>query len=348
MRKMMILCLAALVMPVAANAMDNGLSITGYVDGEFMATQMLDASTADPTDTTWKTSFGDASEALFWVTGQPAEDVSFVTEVDYFQSSSTLTLNQANINWAVMGDQFGVRFGKFYFPFGIEARSRYSTTNRLISQPGAGPLGPGLVGWADNGIGLHGMMKMNDEMSWAWDLAVTNGLAGTGLASQPIDANNNNKSVGGRVEVMPMGDKLNVGGSAAFGAWDAAGENNYILAGGHLIADYIPMLDVRGEFYWQQLSDVTPGTDVTSMAFYGQAAYRYPIEGWNYIEPVVRFGWMDPNGDVDDDAFNQIAIGLGFSPVEHFVLKGEFDINGEPDAIKTDNNMFMFQGVYGW
>lgn len=351
MRKMMIiLCLAVLAVPAAARAMDEALMITGYVDGEFLAQQELDASTPDLTDTTWRTSFGDASHAVFWATGHPAETVDFATEVYYYQRSNELQLNQANIDWKIAGDKFAMKFGKFYFPFGIEARSRYATTNRLVTQPSAGPLGTEMVGWTDNGVGVHGSMK-NGDMGWSWDAAVTNGRSGVGLATQTTDANNNNKSVGGRIEVMPIGDKLNIGGSVAFGAWDTAGDNNYILAGGHLIADYVEHLDIRGEFYWQKLNDVAPlatNPDRKAMAFYAQGAYRYPIEGWNYIEPVVRFGWMDPDTDTSDDTFNQIAIGLDFSPVEHFVMKGEFDINSEPDAVKTDNNTFHFQGVYGW
>jgi hypothetical protein len=345
MRKMMIiLCLAAIAVPTAARAMDESLMITGYVDGEFQATQIPDTSPgAAAGATTWKTSFGDASHAVFWATGAPSENVDFATEVYYYQSTNTLTLNQAVADWKVAGDQFGIQFGKFYFPFGIEARSRYATTNRLVSQPM-------LMAWTDNGIGLHGMMKSGEDMSWSWNVAVTNGRSGVGLASQTTDANNNNKSVGGRIEVMPMGDMLNIGGSAAFGAWDLAGDNNYILAGGHVIADPVEHLDLRGEFYWQQLSDVAPTTttpDVKAMAFYGQGAYRYPVEGWNYIEPVARFAWMDPNTDVDNDGFSQVAVGLDFSPVEHFVLKGEFDVNME-QGTSVDNNMFRFQGVYGW
>jgi hypothetical protein len=207
-----------------------------------------------------------------------------------------------------------------------------------------------LAAWTDNGVGLHGAMKANDDMSWSWDLAVTNGRAGVGLASQTTDANNNNKSVGGRVEIMPMAGKLNIGGSGAFGAWDGAGENNYILAGGHAIVNAVENVDLRGEFYWQSLTDVPSGTttvDAKAMAFYAQGAYRYPVEGGNYVEPVIRFGWMDPNTDLANDGFNQIAIGLGYSPVEHFMLKGEFDINGE-QGTSIDNNTVMLQAVYGW
>jgi len=322
MRKMMIICLAALAIPVVARAMDNNLMISGYVDGEFQAQQGPDLTTVDPNDTTWKTSFGDASHAVFWATGNPSDNVSFKTEVYYWQNNNQLALNQANLTWSVMGDKLGVDFGKFYFPFGIEARSRYATTNKLVTEPSAGN-GVGIVGWADNGIDIHGMMKMNDQLSWSWSAAVSNGRAGTNLVTQTTDANNNNKTIGGRVEVMPMGDKLNVGGSVAYGAWDAAGDNKYILAGGHAILDYVQNLDVRGEFYWQDVQNVAPTStnpDAKAMAFYAQGAYRYPIAGMNYIEPVVRFGWMDPNTDVSNDSFSQIAVGVGFSPVEHFTL----------------------------
>jgi hypothetical protein len=339
MRKLMAVCVAATLLPAAAFAGDD-MMITGYVDGGFQAIQQLDATTADPTDTTWKTSFGDASQALFWVTGSPAENASYTAEINYWQASNTLQLNQAMIDWKVAGDMFALSFGKFYIPFGIEARSSYSSTNKLVTRPM-------MTQPTDNGVDFHGMMDTGNGISWKWDAAVTNGFAGAGLGSQLTDANNNNKSVTGRLEVMPMEQKLNIGGSAAFGAWDAAGNNNYMLLGGHAIVDYMEGLDIRGEFLWQQLKDVAPTVDLTSMGFYAQGAYRLPVEGWNWVEPVVRFAWMDPNTDVDNDAGSQIAVGIGFSPVEHFTLKGEFDINSE-QGTSVDNNQIGLQAVYGW
>jgi hypothetical protein len=356
MRNLMMALLAVLVIPAAALA-DPSFSITGYVDGEFQAVQNPDDSTPEPDDTTWDTSFGDASEALFWVKGSPAENASFTTEIVYQQWDNEIVLNQAAINWNMAGEKFGMQLGKFYFPFGIEARSRYSTTNKLVTQPilrdPTTGQEYGFTGWTDNGFGAGGTMQMNEGSSWNWAVAVANGFAedtdNPGLTPQLTDQDNNNKSFGGRVEIMPQANQLNIGGSFVTGAWsDTTGENNsYTRAGAHMISNHVQNLDIRGEYMWQSLSDFTPGTDLSSMGFYAQGAYRYPLEGGNYIEPVLRFSWLDPNGDADDDTMNQIAVGLGFSPVEHFAIKGEFDINSE-SGTEFDNNEATLQGVYGW
>jgi hypothetical protein len=339
----MVVSLALTLLPVSSVFAAEGVALTGYVDGVFQAMQGANPDPAK-TGTSWNTSFGDASQAVIWANGQPSENVAFTAELYYRQTSNLAVLRQAVIDWRLMGDKCTAYFGKFYFPFGIEYRSVYSTTNALVSRPT-------VQGWSDNGFGLMGKMDMQGGMGLRWNVAATNGLSGPALAYQSTDANNNNKSIGGRLEILPMEDKLNVGGSFAWGKYDASAKNNYTLAGAH--ADYMGMenLDVRGEFMWQKLAKAAAGgKDLTGMGVYGQASYRMKIEGYNYFEPVVRFSWMDPNRDAaaKTDAVNQLAIGAGFSPVEHFVLKGEFDLNNEDSSVKTDNNAVMLQAVYGW
>ena len=144
-----------------------------------------------------------------------------------------------------MGDQFAVYFGKFWFPFGIESQAVHSTTNALVTRPN-------LQAWTDNGFGAMGKVE-NGGVGIRWNVAATNGFSGAALFPQATDANNNNKSIGGRLEVMPMGDQLNVGGSFAFGKYDASSKNSYILGGGHVDYTWMKHSNVRGEFMWQKV-----------------------------------------------------------------------------------------------
>jgi hypothetical protein len=125
-----------------------------------------------------------------------------------------------------------------------------------------------------------------------------------------------------------------------------------MLAGGHAVYSMIEGLNVMGEFRYGSIDKAGPAAaDLTSMMFYGTASYRAMMEGIEYIQPAVRFGWADPNTDADDDSFVQVAAGLTVSPVEHLAFKGEFVLNKETvpsGATEPDNNEVLFQAVLGW
>ena len=198
------------------------------------------------------------------------------------------------------------------------------------------------------------------EMNLEYDVMLANGLMASPtagdfiiLTTQPIDGNNNSKSAGARVGLMPM-EGLGIGGSFAWGKYDPAAENNYMLIGGDAHFE-MEGLDVRGEVRYQSISNVigtsaAPAvpTDVTGLFFYGQASYEIPVESLQFIEPTARFAYGDPNSDVDGDQLMQIAVGGTVSPAQGLLLKGEFQINQEDDAVKTDNNAFSLQAVFGW
>ena len=346
MKRMAILTAFALLAGLTATASaDNNVELSGYVDGDFLATQGVDTAG----ETSWDTSFGDNSEVALWAKATPADNVSALAEIFYKQSSNTIDLEQATVAWHLAEGQFVPYFGKSYFPFGIEAHSRYSTTNKLISRPSY------LMAWTDNGAGIRGTVEMNETMSMSYDVMVANGLMAdpgdTYLSTQRIDGNNNSKSVGGRVGIMPM-EGLGIGGSFAWGKYDADANNNYILIGGD--ASYQKQgFDFRGEVRYQSLADValTSGTmDVKGLFFYGQAAYEIPVEPIQFVEPTVRFEWADPNTDsaFDTDRVYQIAFGGTVSPAEGFLLKGEFQVNQEDKSVRTDNNALSLQAVFGW
>lgn len=344
-----------------ANAGDMGhsmgdFSLSGYVDGEFMAQQRLDVSTPDPTDTGWKSSFGDNSHAVLWAMSDPSQKASFLSEVYYWQATNTFSLRQAAVDWRLHSTESYMvagRMGKFYYPFGIEGRSQHATTNMLCSRPyvnsAAGARMSVLNSTPDNGVELMGGGKLGESsvrMNWA--AAVTNGL-GAGLSTQLMDADKN-KAVGGQMSFMFM-DHYELGGSAQFGKYN--GTDNYLLVGAHGVADPTDALDIRGEWAMSQADNAgsLANPDLKGMAFYGQAAWTMPLEGDNMhsFGLGARFAWFDPNTDADNDDASQLAVGLNFMPAEHMNLKLEYDLNMQNvTGTEPDDNAVLAQAVVGW
>lgn len=342
-RSIVALAAAFLTVGTADVLAGQGVSITGYVDSDFSATQ----TPTSPTDSEWKTKFGDGSEVLLWATTDPSDETYAVAEVTYSQLTNTITLDQAMMDWRMNGESLVARFGKFYAPFGIEEQSRYATTNRLISRPN-------VAVWTDNGLGVHGMNEWEDGNGIAWDLAVGNGLIGVGAPGSVVlvpqtTAGLNKKAFTGRVNVMPM-EGAQFGGSVAYGTW--GGDNVYTMFGGHAqygMAMGENSLDLRGEAVFMNLAEAgLAAADQSGLMFYAQGAYRVPMETMEFVELAVRFAMNEPNSDIDDDETNQIAFGGTISPAEDFLLKAEFALNGEADAVKFDNNSLNFLAVFGW
>ena len=112
-------------------------TLSGYVDGQFMA-QQANKGGVPGGDTEWKSSFGDNSHMVLWAQSDDSQTASFVSEMYYWQATNAVTVQQAAIDWHLYKtDAYRVtgRMGKFYYPFGIEARSVYATTNKLVSRP---------------------------------------------------------------------------------------------------------------------------------------------------------------------------------------------------------------------
>lgn len=359
------MCLALAALVAAAPAHANDVSISGYVDGELQAVQVPAAGG----DTEWSNSFGNASDALFWIKGTPSDEVSAMAEIDYRQSTNTIAVWQAMVDWQISGEQATLRLGKFYFPFGIEYGSLYSTTNPLVSRPFrtndamlAGFAAPFTSSWQDNGVALHGMLDMGGEgMGIHYALAIANGLNGMGLAAANTDGNDN-KAVGGKVSLTPQ-EGVEVGGSFTFGKYGVSplapvgttDEENYMLFGGHVMVDMIENFSLDGEFRMGSVSHEAAGVDDNKMmAWYATAAYRVDTPNTEFIELAARVGSVDPNTDADDDQFMQVSVGASCAPVENLRFKTEFQINQEgdnvagPGAGSYDNNEFLFQAVFGW
>lgn len=142
-----------------------------------------------------------------------------------FTGGSSLSVNWADIHYfACPGLQ--IKAGYFVLPFGIYSRRLAAG---WINKLAPDPQGIGLPG-SDFGIGVSGGLPLGN-MKWSYDVSLTNGLQlmpdgelqGTGIVD-----NNNNKTVTGRLALLPFSNSsLEVGVSGLHGGVANAGSSFY-------------------------------------------------------------------------------------------------------------------------
>ncbi|HEY4485836.1 MAG TPA: porin, partial [Nitrospiria bacterium] len=222
--------------------------------------------------------------------------------------------------------------------------------------------------WTETGVNLYGRIG-TPVASIDYDVAVVNGpngddggdtdsipeilevgtgsnpnVGGTGDAKQNRD-NNSDRTLIGRVSAnFPMtvvGVSYSKGRYADTGV--VADDLNFSLMG--LDANFrMKGLDIRGEWAARtadvDLAVVTaPDDEMKSSSYYLQASYKV---GFNrkgvssYIEPVVRYDYLEPDDDVSDDERTRTTIGVNYSPYPHFKFMAEWQMNEGPDGAATE------------
>lgn len=308
-----------------------------------------------------------------WIGKQITEDLRAVIEIEYehggtdSQTGGTggggggqTEIDQAMAVWNPGGyDEFGIKIGKFYVPFGIERFSYAGPQNRLVSRPAPFQrIWPGT--YADNGVAIQG--RVGDDVAFIYELAAVNGLgpaAATSIrtARQGRD-NEDNKAMVGRIAVA-FGDEFEFGTSYYEGKY-----NEFQVLGHALAPDSefdliyngidarmtLGQLDVRGE--WIE-SSVETGETLTNgfrnfrrQGYYIQTAWRQEVglEFLDYLDGVVRFDSKDENTTVKDTAdTNTWALGVTFGVNEHLKFKVERQMVHERGPVKLDNDAWLMQ-----
>lgn len=232
--------------------------------------------------------------------------------------------------------------------------------------------------WSETGVNAYGRVGTG-AFSVNYDLAIVNGpngddtddpsngipeilevgtgdnpnTGGTGDARQNRD-NNNNRTIIGRVSVpVKHGPHfVEVGASYGGGRYsdeDAAEDLDFSLIG--VDAKFQMMgLDLRGEWV-SRTADVDPvfvpvsfpDDELNSSSYYLQASYRvgFNQDGLNYIEPVIRYDFLEPDDDTDDDERTRTTLGINYSPYPHFKLMAEWQMNSEESDPDLDDDGFM-------
>jgi len=239
-------------------------------------------------------------------------------------------LGQTLVDFKLLNeDRLGVQVGLLDMPFGIDYQVFATPDRKLVTLP----LVTELMmdgGWGDIGVNLHGAVSLLN-----YNLYVVNGMGEDGGApvNQIID-NNNTKSVGGRIGVLPIKD-LELGFSFVQGPYlDGTADEALSRIGGDIQFAY-ERLQIKGEFVRGE-EEVPGGTDNEHQGYYIQLLG----EATEKVYGVARFGYWKPKGG---DRVTRITIGLGYDLIENVSLRGEYQINDETPNV--DNNLFSMQAV---
>jgi hypothetical protein len=204
--------------PGESHFMVVGLATFGFVSSKTTVTQPGEASQSGKT-----VSLGDAdryefSPMLLWRHG-----TKWLMEFEPSFDGNSIGVNWANISYfAAPG--LTVRAGYFVLPFGIYNKRLAAG---WIDKVAPDPVGIDLPG-SDFGIGISGGLPLGN-MKWSYDISLTNGLQllpDGELQGAGIVDNNNNKTVSGRLSLLPFSNSsLEIGVSGLYGGVADAGSS---------------------------------------------------------------------------------------------------------------------------
>ena len=226
-------------------------------------------------------------------------------------------------------DRLGIQVGLLDMPFGIDYQVFATPDRRLVTIP----LVTELMmdgGWGDIGVNLHGAVALLN-----YNLYVVNGMGEDGgVPVNQITENNNAKTAGGRIGVLPIKD-FELGFSYAQGPYlDGTARQALSRTGGDIQFVHEP-LEVKGEFVTGK--EELPGAAKNEHeGLYIQLLGRATEKGYG----VVRYGYWKPKGG---GRVTRVTIGLGYDLIENVSLRSEYQINGETPSV--DNNLFSAQAV---
>jgi len=226
-------------------------------------------------------------------------------------------------------DKLGVQVGLLDMPFGIEYYV-FATPDRKLVTP---PLVTELMmdgGWGDVGVNLYGCVpRLN------YNLYAVNGMGEDGgVPVNQLTDNNNAKTVGGRIGVLPIKD-LELGFSYVQGPYlDGTARQALSRIGGDIQFVY-ERLQIKGEFVMG--GEEVPGASKNEH----EGLYLQLLgEATEKVYGVARYGYWKPKGG---DRVTRVTIGLGYDLIENVSLRGEYQINGETPSV--DDNLFSMQAV---
>lgn len=222
-------------------------------------------------------SFGNAdtyefSPMLLWRHGN-----KFLLEFEPSFSNDGLSVNWADISYFAAPGLI-IRGGYLVIPFGIyNKRLAAGWIGKLATDP----IGLDIPASADYGIEVEGGLPLGD-MKWSYDIALTNGmqlLPDGELQGAGITDNNLNKTVSGRVSILPLSNSaLELGLSALTGKVASQGS---------------PMVNTRTNMFAFDLNYIQP---VKPFSVNIKAQYN--------IIKVGRLNYVNPNDSTQTYVYN--------------------------------------------
>ncbi len=289
------------------------------------------------------------------IQAQVAEGITFETEIEIegggadvdFLTDNEILVEYAELTFAILEDRLDFVAGLILLPWGRFNLYHDDPLNDLADRPLVSRY-IGSVAAQQPGIAVQGTLEVASGWFLDYDVALVQGFQdGFSTANGVRDArpsfredNNDNKQVFGRVVVTPpLGfvDVFELGGSFAYGEWDASGD----------LADYgwgVDLFVKRGharltaEYMWLRIEQPAgaPSTDPQRQnGWYVEAAYDFFPAAWrgkhvllteeSTFTLVVRVEGLDLNtattGTTFRDDISQVTIGFAFRPVRRTVIK---------------------------
>ncbi len=289
----------------------------------------------------------------------------FEAELEFvMEENNTLEIGfeYANVSY-VLNKYMIIRAGKFLLPFGTFMEKLHpSWINKFSTKP----LGFGHDGIApSSGIGLElrgaapvGGAKIN------YSLYLTNGPALKDGSDEPEEAgmlsfenfidNNNNKTLGGRIGILPFSNSsVELGFSAYSGKAGNRGDELYENVGAFLyavdfsfvrqISPLKGVIDIKAQYNQSNVDDANyyemePGDSIltaytfnnASSGLYAQLSYRPSMLNNNFfrnLEVAGRYSSLNtPEGAEWEQEATQIAIGLNYWMSWRSVLKFSYQV----------------------
>jgi len=296
----------------------------------------------------------DLHELYLSTKAQVAKQVSVTAEFEYEHGADEVILPlQAYVDYTFR-PELTVRAGSFYVPIGLpRAYTLRGPKSRMIRYS---PLTHDLMfeNWSEMGVNVYGQAKNG----LFYDVAVGNGMPNT---MAPGDSwregephiedrrdNNNNKATffhGGYNGNGAYG-QLNVAGSYATQYYDPAGERALTFAG--VDARYLHPNGFRIQTEYMKRSgddnptDLENGIAAAANGWTFQVSKRQLFNSRkSFYEPVFQIDSIDLNEHTATNADELTsAIGLVVSPVEHYIIRTEFDWVSERHGAPLRNNKF--------
>ena len=322
------------VKPGESHFMVVGLATFGYVRSKSTFTPDGGPSQSSKTNSLGDADHYEISPMLLWRHG-----TKFLVEFEPSFTGSTIGVNWANISYFAAPGLI-VHAGYFVLPFGIYNKRLAAG---WIDKLAIDPYGIQLPG-TDFGIGISGGLPLGN-MKWSYDLSLTNGLQllpdgsveGVGLVD-----NNNNKTVTGRLAILPFSNSsLELGVSGLYGkvADQVSIYNNAKATMYGADLSYVKMfnpflINIKGQYNRMKVNaqNYIKPTDSTGYSFdnktsssFAQVSLR-PISLENKLlknlELVFRYvNHSSPNNSITGQNYDEEDLGLDYWLTWRTVLK---------------------------
>lgn len=299
------------------------------------------------TESKWKVRSFDVYEYYFWTSVKVTPKIELFGEVRYEHGGETIELRQGNL-FLKLSDLVNVKLGKFYMPIGSYFKTYSPGIKKFITY--SMPMRQIVVApWQDVGVKIKGETTLSG-VGVNYALVLVNGLNSKYGTTSPRDArqnrdNNDNKTLGGRIGILPVKD-IEVGISYAGGKYDDAGLYDYSLVDSDFLFAW-KKLEIRGEWVQSKTARATGG-DLEREGYYVHACYKIleKVKNLEYIELGLRYDTFDPDKSVENNKdLSRITYEINIRATERLVFKAGYETTKEKKDPQLENDGFALQAV---